>query len=105
MVMDFDLCLYVSEVSCVWIFGFMCDLEYMNVNNLVLGGSMENVVVLDEFCVFNFEGLCYDDEFLKYKILDVIGDLYFGGYSLIGELCVYKIGYGLNNKLLNVVFV
>jgi UDP-3-O-[3-hydroxymyristoyl] N-acetylglucosamine deacetylase len=81
----------------------MSDLEYMNANNLALGGSMENAVALDEFRVLNPEGLRYDDEFLKHKILDAIGDLYLGGHSLIGELRAYKTGHGLNNKLLNAV--
>ena len=103
MVMDFDSCSYVSEVSRARTFGFMRDLEYMNANNLALGGSMENAVALDEFRVLNPEGLRYDDEFLKHKILDAIGDLYLGGHSLIGELRAYKTGHGLNNKLLNAV--
>ena len=62
-----------------------------------------NAVALDEFRVLNPEGLRYDDEFLKHKILDAIGDLYPGGHSLIGELRAYKTGHGLNNKLLNAV--
>jgi UDP-3-O-[3-hydroxymyristoyl] N-acetylglucosamine deacetylase len=103
MVMDFDSCSYVNEVSRARTFGFMSDLEYMNANNLALGGSMENAVALDEFRVLNPEGLRYDDEFLKHKILDAIGDLYLGGHSLIGELRAYKTGHGLNNKLLNAV--
>ena len=81
----------------------MRDLEYMNANNLALGGSMENAVALDDYRVLNPEGLRYDDEFLKHKILDAIGDLYLGGHSIIGELAAYKTGHGLNNKLLNAV--
>jgi|TARA_A200000159_G_scaffold137885_3_gene138450 UDP-3-O-[3-hydroxymyristoyl] N-acetylglucosamine deacetylase len=103
MVMDFDSCSYVSEVSRARTFGFMRDLEYMNANNLALGGSMENAVALDDYRVLNPEGLRYDDEFLKHKILDAIGDLYLGGHSIIGELAAYKTGHGLNNKLLNAV--
>jgi UDP-3-O-[3-hydroxymyristoyl] N-acetylglucosamine deacetylase len=79
----------------------MKDLEYMNANNLALGGSMANAVALDEYRVLNPEGLRYSDEFLKHKILDAIGDLYLGGHSIIGELVAYKTGHGLNNKLLN----
>lgn len=101
MVMDFDSSSYVSEVSRARTFGFMRDLEYMNSKNLALGGSMENAVALDEFRVLNPEGLRYDDEFLKHKILDAVGDLYLGGHSIIGELRAYKTGHGLNNKLLN----
>lgn len=103
MVMDFDTCSYVNEVSRARTFGFMRDLEYMNANNLALGGSMENAVALDEFRVLNPEGLRYDDEFLKHKILDAVGDLYLGGHSIIGELKAFKTGHGLNNKLLNAV--
>ena len=103
MVMDFDSCSYVKEVSRARTFGFMRDLEYMNANNLALGGSMENAVALDEFRILNPEGLRYDVEFLKHKVLDAVGDLYMGGHSIIGELAAYKTGHGLNNKLLNAV--
>ena len=101
MVMDFDSSSYVNEVSRARTFGFMRDLEYMNAQNLALGGSMENAVALDEYRVLNPEGLRYDDEFLKHKILDAVGDLYLCGHSIIGELHAYKTGHGLNNKLLN----
>ncbi|WP_100656583.1 UDP-3-O-acyl-N-acetylglucosamine deacetylase [Alteromonas flava] len=101
MVMDFDSASYVNEVSRARTFGFMRDLEYMNAHNLALGGSMENAVALDEYRVLNPEGLRYDDEFLKHKILDAVGDLYLCGHSIIGELFAYKTGHGLNNKLLN----
>lgn len=101
MVMDFNSDSYVDEVSRARTFGFMRDLEYMNANNLALGGSMENAVALDEYRVLNPEGLRYDDEFLKHKILDAVGDLYLCGHSIIGELKAYKTGHGLNNKLLN----
>ncbi|MDM7859536.1 UDP-3-O-acyl-N-acetylglucosamine deacetylase [Alteromonas sp. ASW11-36] len=101
MVMDFDSSSYVNEVSRARTFGFMRDLEYMNAHNLALGGSMENAVALDEYRVLNPEGLRYDDEFLKHKILDAVGDLYLCGHSIIGELQAYKTGHGLNNKLLN----
>ena len=103
MVMDFDSSSYVDEVSRARTFGFMRDLEYMNANNLALGGSMENAVALDDFRILNPEGLRYDDEFLKHKVLDAVGDLYMGGHSIIGELAAYKTGHGLNNKLLNAV--
>ena len=101
MIMDFDTASYVNEVSRARTFGFMKDLEYMNANNLALGGSMENAVALDEYRVLNPEGLRYEDEFLKHKILDAVGDLYLVGHSIIGELKAYKSGHGLNNKLLN----
>ncbi|MBT0585531.1 UDP-3-O-acyl-N-acetylglucosamine deacetylase [Alteromonas oceanisediminis] len=101
MVMDFDSASYVNEVSRARTFGFMRDLEYMNAHNLALGGSMENAVALDEFRVLNPEGLRYDDEFLKHKVLDAVGDLYLCGHSIVGELRAFKTGHGLNNKLLN----
>ncbi len=101
MKMDFDTSSYVEEISRARTFGFMRDIEYMHANNLALGGSMENAVALDEFRVLNPEGLRYQDEFLKHKILDAIGDLYLGGHSIIGELVAYKTGHDLNNKLLN----
>lgn len=101
VVMDFNASSYVDEVSRARTFGFMKDLEYMNANDLALGGSMENAVALDEYRVLNPEGLRYDDEFLKHKILDAVGDLYLGGHSIVGELRAYKTGHGLNNKLLN----
>jgi UDP-3-O-[3-hydroxymyristoyl] N-acetylglucosamine deacetylase len=81
----------------------MRDLETMNAMDLALGGSMNNAVALDEYRVLNPEGLRYSDEFLKHKILDAVGDLYLGGYSIIGMLKAYKTGHGLNNKLLNAV--
>ncbi|MFC6438971.1 UDP-3-O-acyl-N-acetylglucosamine deacetylase [Bowmanella sp. JS7-9] len=100
MVMDFSTASYVDEVSRARTFGFMKDLEYMHAHKLALGGSMENAVALDEYRVLNQEGLRYDDEFLKHKILDAVGDLYLGGHSIIGEFRAYKSGHGLNNKLL-----
>ncbi len=100
MVMDFSSDSYVDEISRARTFGFMKDLEYMHANNLALGGSMENAVALDEYRVLNQEGLRYEDEFLKHKILDAVGDLYLGAHAIIGELRAYKSGHGLNNKLL-----
>lgn len=101
MLMDFSTESYIDQVSRARTFGFMKDLEFMNANNLALGGSMENAVALDEYRVLNPEGLRYDDEFLKHKILDAVGDLYLCGHSILGELKAYKSGHGLNNKLLN----
>lgn len=101
IVMDFNASSYVNEVSRARTFGFMRDLEYMNANNLALGGSMQNAVALDEYRVLNPEGLRYDDEFLMHKILDAVGDLYLGAHSIVGEFKAFKSGHGLNNKLLN----
>ena len=100
MVMDFSSELYINDISRARTFGFMKELEYMHAKNLALGGSMENAIALDDYRVLNSEGLRYEDEFVKHKILDAIGDLYLGGHSIIGELKAYKAGHGLNNLLL-----
>lgn len=97
---DFSTTSFVKEVSRARTFGFMRDIEYLRANNLALGGSMDNAVVLDDYRVLNSDGLRYDDEFVRHKILDAIGDLYLLGYSLIGEFSGYKSGHALNNHLL-----
>jgi UDP-3-O-[3-hydroxymyristoyl] N-acetylglucosamine deacetylase len=78
----------------------MKDIEMLRSNNLALGGSMDNAIVVDDHKILNEDGLRYADEFVKHKILDAIGDLYLLGYSLIGEFVGYKSGHALNNKLL-----
>jgi UDP-3-O-[3-hydroxymyristoyl] N-acetylglucosamine deacetylase len=98
--MDFSTTSYLKEVSRARTFGFMRDLEKMRSRNLALGGNLDNAIVLDEFRVLNEDGLRYEDEFVKHKILDAIGDLYLLGHSLIGEFSGYKSGHALNNKLL-----
>jgi UDP-3-O-[3-hydroxymyristoyl] N-acetylglucosamine deacetylase len=98
--LDFSSTSYVKEVSRARTFGFTKDLEYMRSKNLALGGSVKNAIVVDEYRVLNEDGLRYDDEFVKHKILDAVGDLYLLGHSLIGEFIGYKSGHGLNNKLL-----
>ncbi|MBV8783951.1 MAG: UDP-3-O-acyl-N-acetylglucosamine deacetylase, partial [Gammaproteobacteria bacterium] len=98
--MDFSTTSYLKEVSRARTFGFMRDLETMRARNLALGGSLDNAIVLDDFRVLNEDGLRYEDEFVKHKILDAIGDLYLLGHSLIGEFSGHKSGHALNNKLL-----
>ena len=98
--MDFSSTTFVKEVSRARTFGFMKDIEMLRENNLALGGSLDNAIVVDDDKVINEDGLRYADEFVKHKILDAIGDLYLLGYSLIGEFTGYKSGHGLNNKLL-----
>lgn len=98
--MDFSSTSFVKEVSRARTFGFMKDIEMLRENNLALGGSLDNAIVVDEDKVINEDGLRYADEFVKHKILDAIGDLYLLGYSLIGEYTGYKSGHGLNNNLL-----
>jgi UDP-3-O-[3-hydroxymyristoyl] N-acetylglucosamine deacetylase len=98
--MDFSTTSFLKEVSRARTFGFMRDLETMRSRNLALGGNLDNAIVLDDFRVLNEDGLRYEDEFVKHKILDAIGDLYLLGHSLIGEFNGHKSGHGLNNKLL-----
>ena len=78
----------------------MKDIEKLRENNLALGGSMDNAIVVDDYHVVNEGGLRYEDEFVRHKVLDAIGDLYLLGYSLIGAFNGQKSGYDLNNKLL-----
>ena len=98
--MDFSSGAFIKEISRARTFGFMKDIEYLRKNNLALGGSFDNAVVLDEFRVLNTDGLRYDDEFVKHKMLDAIGDLYMCGHSILGHLRAYKSGHALNNHLL-----
>jgi len=98
--MDFSSTTFVKEVSRARTFGFMRDIEFLRENNLALGGSLDNAIVVDDDKVLNEDGLRYADEFVKHKILDAIGDLYLLGHSLIGEFKGFKSGHALNNKLL-----
>ena len=97
---DFSTTSFVKEVSRARTFGFMRDIEMLRERNLALGGSMDNSIVLDDYRVLNEDGLRYEDEFVKHKILDAIGDLYLLGRSLIGAFYGYKSGHALNNTLL-----
>jgi UDP-3-O-[3-hydroxymyristoyl] N-acetylglucosamine deacetylase len=97
---DFSTTSFVKEVSRARTFGFMRDIELLRKQRLVLGGSLDNAVVVDDYRVLNEDGLRYDDEFVKHKVLDAIGDLYLLGRSLIGAFSGYKSGHALNNYLL-----
>jgi len=97
---DFSSTSFVKEVSRARTFGFMRDIEQLRESNLVLGGSLDNAIVMDDYRVLNEDGLRYHDEFVKHKVLDAIGDLYLLGCSLIGEFSGYKSGHELNNRLL-----
>ncbi len=97
---DFASTSYVKEVSRARTFGFMHDVESMRSQGLALGGSLGNAIVLDEYRVLNTDGLRYDDEFVKHKVLDAIGDLYLLGHPLIGAFTAHKSGHALNNALL-----
>jgi UDP-3-O-[3-hydroxymyristoyl] N-acetylglucosamine deacetylase len=98
--LDFSTTSFVKEVSRARTFGFMRDIEMLRERKLALGGSLDNAVVLDDYRVLNEDGLRYEDEFVKHKILDAIGDLYLLGRSLIGAFMGYKSGHDLNNTLL-----
>jgi UDP-3-O-[3-hydroxymyristoyl] N-acetylglucosamine deacetylase len=97
---DFSSTSFVKEVSRARTFGFLRDIEMLRQANLALGGSMDNAIVVDDFRILNDDGLRYEDEFVKHKILDAIGDLYLLGHSLIGAFVGHKSGHALNNKLL-----
>lgn len=97
---DFSTTSFVKEISRARTFGFMHEFEYLRSKGLVKGGSVDNAVVVDQFKILNEDGLRYDDEFVKHKILDAIGDLYLLGHGVIGEYSAYKSGHGLNNKAL-----
>ena len=97
---DFSTTSYMKEVSRARTFGFMKDIEALREAGLARGGSLDNAVVLDSYRILNEDGLRYEDEFVKHKVLDAVGDLYLLGKPLIGEFSAYKSGHALNNKLL-----
>ena len=97
---DFSTTSFVKEVSRARTFGFMRDLERLRENSLALGGNLDNAIIVDDYRVLNEDGLRYEDEFVKHKVLDAIGDLYLLGHSLIGYFDGHKSGHKLNNKLL-----
>ena len=97
---DFSTTSYVKEVSRARTFGFMQDVESMRAQGLALGGSLDNAIVMDEYRVLNSDGLRYEDEFVKHKVLDAIGDLYLLGHPVIGAFSGHKSGHALNNQLL-----
>lgn len=97
---DFSSTSFVKEVSRARTFGFLQEIEMLRESQLALGGSMDNAIVVDDFRILNEDGLRYEDEFVKHKILDAIGDLYLLGHSLIGAFTGYKSGHALNNRLL-----
>lgn len=98
--LDFSSLSYVKEVSRARTFGFMADFEKLQAMNLARGASLDNAIAIDEFRVLNEDGLRYENEFVKHKILDAVGDLYLLGSSLLGAFNGYKSGHALNNKLL-----
>ncbi|MCW7537358.1 UDP-3-O-acyl-N-acetylglucosamine deacetylase [Aquabacterium sp. A7-Y] len=103
VVFDFSSGRYTRDIARARTFGFTKDVEMMRTRGLGLGGSMDNAIVVDDYRVLNAEGLRYDDEFVKHKILDAIGDLYVVGKPLLAAYSAFKSGHALNNKLLRAV--
>lgn len=97
--MDFSGSSYAKEVSRARTFGFKAEYEWLRSRNLALGGSLDNAIVVDDFRILNEDGLRYDDEFVRHKVLDAIGDLYLLGHGLVGHFKGYKSGHALNNRL------
>lgn len=100
VVIDFAENSYIKEISRARTFGFMRDVEALRAMGLARGGSLDNAVVLDEYRIINSDGLRYEDEFVRHKTLDAIGDLYLLGHPLVGAFTAYKSGHALNNRLL-----
>ncbi len=100
---DFSSQGFIKDISRARTFGFMRDIEYLQSQNLVLGGSFDNAIVLDEYRILNEEGLRFENEFVTHKVLDAIGDLYMAGHAIVGEFRAFKSGHGLNNELLRAV--
>jgi UDP-3-O-[3-hydroxymyristoyl] N-acetylglucosamine deacetylase len=99
---EFDLSKgsYARDIARARTFGFTKDVEMMRANGLALGGGLDNAVVMDDYRVLNSDGLRYDDEFVKHKILDAMGDLYIIGKPLLASYSAFRSGHALNNKLL-----
>lgn len=97
---DFATNSFVKEISRARTFGFLREIEMLRTNNLALGGNLDNAIVVDDFRILNEDGLRYDDEFVRHKVLDVVGDLYLLGHGLIGAFTGHKSGHALNNQLL-----
>lgn len=101
--LDFNTANFAVEVGRARTFGFLKDIEYLQKNNLALGGSLDNAVVLDENSVVNQDGLRYPNEFVRHKLLDAVGDLFVIGHPLLAKFSAYKSGHALNNALIRAV--
>jgi UDP-3-O-[3-hydroxymyristoyl] N-acetylglucosamine deacetylase len=100
---DFSSSTFVKDISRARTFGFMHEIEYLRSKGLAQGGSMDNAIVVDEYRILNEDGLRYEDEFVKHKVLDAIGDLYLLGNSLLCEYRAHKSGHSLNNRALRLL--
>lgn len=101
--LDFSSSSFVKDISRARTFGFMHEIEYLRSKGLARGGSMDNAIVVDQYRILNEEGLRFEDEFVKHKVLDAIGDLYMLGNSLICEYKAHKSGHSLNNRALRLL--
>ena len=101
--LNFSAEAFVNQISRARTFGFMRDIEYLQAKGLCLGGSMDCAIVVDDYRVLNDDGLRYNDEFVRHKMLDAIGDLFMSGHNIIGAFTAYKSGHALNNQLLRAV--
>lgn len=99
--LDFSRSSYAKEVSRARTFGFMREVEAMRRMGLALGGNLDNAIVVDDYRILNEDGLRYDDEFVRHKILDSVGDLYLVGSPFLGHFSAHKSGHALNNQLLH----
>ncbi len=98
--LDFSADSFIRQISRARTFGFMRDMKYLQSRGLALGGSFECAIMVDDYRVLNADGLRFEDEFVRHKMLDAIGDLFMCGYNIIGAFTAYKSGHALNNKLL-----
>jgi UDP-3-O-[3-hydroxymyristoyl] N-acetylglucosamine deacetylase len=103
LVFEFSSQSFIKDISRARTFGFMRDFEYLQSQNLCLGGSFDCAIVLDDYRILNEDGLRFENEFVTHKVLDAVGDLYMCGHSILGELSAYKPGHALNNQLLRAV--
>ena len=101
---DFSTLTFLNEISRARTFGFLKEIETLRANHLALGGSLDNAIVLDDYRILNQDGLRFEDELVRHKILDAIGDLYLMGHILVGEFNGYKSGHELNNKLIRKLY-
>ena len=100
VVFDMDVNDYTRDIARARTFGFTRDVEMMRANGLALGGGLDNAIVMDDYKVLNSDGLRYDDEFVKHKILDAMGDLFLIGKPLLASYVAFRSGHAMNNKLL-----
>ena len=100
VVFDMSEGVYARDIARARTFGFTKDVEMMRANGLALGGGLHNAIVMDDYKVLNADGLRYDDEFVKHKILDAMGDLYIVGHPLLASYCAFRSGHAMNNQLL-----